>query len=137
MPDAVVFGERASRLMLAFEPESLRGGAKFEFWPRATVELVAQGLRAVGAFSFMGEDLAPFVDRLEAIHRSLSGKASLESEDGDLRLEVRYFDAGRVTVSGHLQPNLYEKTIVTYEIDTDQSYLAETLRVLRSLFPSS
>lgn len=65
----------------------------------------------------------------EAVER-LSGRVDFESTESDVVLSVEFSHRGTATVSGLLRPNGSEKTTLSFNFETDQSMLADTVRQL-------
>jgi len=68
----------------------------------------------------------------EAVER-LSGRVDFESTESDIVLAVEFSHRGTATVSGLLRPNGSERTTLSFNFETDQTMLSETVRQLDEL----
>jgi tetratricopeptide (TPR) repeat protein len=68
----------------------------------------------------------------EAVER-LSGRWTFESTESDIVLAVEFSPRGTATVSGLLRPNGSERTTLSFNFETDQTMLSETVRQLGEL----
>lgn len=132
----IPFDGPSARLALLFESETLPGGADLDGFSAAAVAFESIGVRGTARVYFFDRDLAPFVRSLKVAHAALQGTAILESEEGDFRLIVTCAK-GAVTLTGHLQPSHVNKTTLTYEIASDQSYMNAALLALNRIVPES
>ena len=95
----------------------------------ATAEFLTGRFRAVVDSDLELSDLERFANDLGVLLDRLDGEARLEHIEGQFAAIVR-LRRGRGTITGfvreHIGPNL------EYELDTDQSYLQETLGDVRT-----
>ncbi len=132
-PDRVLFNGPQGGLALSFDLQSFVPVYDPEVWPRAIVAFRTPGLQATMRVCFFPWALSDFAAELASAHHRLDGAATLVSEDGDFRLRVGYEKGGEVTLTGHLQPNLGERSILNDEIATAPSDLNASLAALRAL----
>lgn len=75
---------------------------------------------------------ADFLKSLIPLHEKLDGKVEHESMEGDLSIQVEYFPAGQVIVSGELT-DYYADSTAQFTIETDQSYMNKVILEAKKL----
>ena len=102
-------------------------------WLKTTVSV------AVGPFSgsfnanLTTWEFAQIQEQLAEAVKLLSGRLNFESAESDVVLSVEFSHRGTATVSGLLRPNGSERTTLSFNFETDQSMLSETVRQLDEL----
>ena len=99
-------------------------------WLRSTVRV------SVGPFagdiegSLTTQDFAYFERELSEMLRTLQGKATFQTDEDWLRVEVGMGSRGTATVSGVVKAESGSQASLRFSFETDQSYLGETKRAL-------
>lgn len=102
-------------------------------WPTATVDFGLPGLHAMLKATFFPGSLQECTEKLASIHQPLEGEATIEDEEGRFSLTVAYANGGEVTLAGTFRPTFENDSVLSYQLDTDQSYVGIALRGLQAL----
>lgn len=100
---------------------------------RGTVSIASWGFQAQGKAWFTIADVAKFHDQLSACYQALEGTAHFQTASENLKLEVRFGRKGQVAIEGSFQESHNEGNELKFRIQTDQSYLAQSLEELSAL----
>lgn len=115
------------RVSLSFEYSQSRASAR-EY--RGTVSIASWGYQAQGKVWFAMEDVAAFHQRLRACYEALEGVASLATQEESLKLDVVFERNGRVAIQGTFRESHNEGNELRFRIQTDQSFIAQSLEEL-------
>lgn len=102
-------------------------------WIRCDVELKVGGLRALIGANFVRDDFANLGDELAAALETVSGTASFETYEDALAFEVAFQPNGGAQVSGRAVGSERPRAVVSFDFETDQSYLRQSLVQLRRI----
>ncbi|HEX2535391.1 MAG TPA: hypothetical protein VHK69_16715 [Chitinophagaceae bacterium] len=101
---------------------------------RSVLQLTA-GIFSVQSSLYLSTGaLYRFLQELEKSHRTLSGQAHLNSDEGDLQLTLTFDRQGHVMVAGTFtENNGLCSNELRFELSTDQTFISETLHGLRAI----
>ncbi|MGE5674823.1 MAG: TetR/AcrR family transcriptional regulator [Mycobacterium leprae] len=100
---------------------------------RGTVSIGAWGLQAQGKVWFTTADVAAFRAQLDACYQALDGAATFTTHEEHLKLEVLFGRRGQVEIRGTFHEPANEGNELKFRIQTDQSYIAQSLEQLTDL----
>jgi hypothetical protein len=88
-----------------------------------------------GAFksAFTTYDFIALVEHLKGALATLSGTVSFQNTENDIALNIEFDKRGNGNIHGTAQPHRSPEASLAFRFDTDQSYLAQTLRELESV----
>jgi len=81
-------------------------------------------------------DFAEFLTQLEKVVDSLNGTATFTTLEEGLHIEIKFNHAGHADVFGRARSQtsmLPEPSVLSFSFETDQSFLAQTVRELRGI----
>jgi hypothetical protein len=95
------------------------------------VSIQCGSYRAYGHLQFSTGEIWQFYTELLRAYKDLDGKARFSSGGGNLEFTITFNNKrGHVTIEGLYQEQLTDRTRLVFEIEGDQSYLAEPLAQL-------
>lgn len=97
---------------------------------RGTVSIASWGYQAQGKVWFSVADVAAFHKQLSACYDALEGVASLTTYEESLKLDVVFDCNGRVAIQGTFRESHNEGNELRFRIQTDQSFIAQSLEEL-------
>jgi hypothetical protein len=103
---------------------------------RCEVEVFAAPFRGVVRAEFWAVQLVQFHSDLERMQRELTGRAELTGME-DCHLVIDMAATGRALVTGVIGSIGEQCLRLSFNFDTDQTYLAESLRDFRAALISS
>jgi hypothetical protein len=114
-------------------PERDHRDARSEGWLDAEVWVKLGAWSGRYSAQFHEDDFSPFAEKLEGLHTTLMGEATLSSLDGYLDLTLTGDGLGHISVVGELwdQPRVASHLVVSY--NTDQTALPALRTALASL----
>jgi hypothetical protein len=102
-------------------------------WLKTTVSIAAGPFSGSFRANLTTYEFARLHGQLAEAVKRLSGRVDFESTESDILLAVEFSHRGTATVSGLLRPNGSERTTLSFNFETDQSILSETVRQLDEL----
>lgn len=130
MTRLVLGGNEAEHIELRFNSPQV---ADRDGWLETYVDIVVKGFRgSIRAFVEIA-DLVRFGEQLARLHETLGGNAELATTERQIMLTVQGDGRGRVSVKGaaYSEPCFGNK--LEFELNLDQTFLVEPLRVLRAI----
>jgi hypothetical protein len=106
-------------------------GPSDEGWMRTRTEIVVDGFRAEIRPWFQSGDFVAFEAPLRKLYESLEGEAKLDPLEEQLVLTLNARTGGHILLTGEARSDWGNR--LTFEIEMDQSYLLEPLRVLHAM----
>jgi hypothetical protein len=100
-------------------------------WARARIGLAVEGFTADVFAFFDKEDFTRFARQLHELDQSLSGTASLEPLDQQVKVVLSVGVRGHVKLIGELSSRATFGNKLGYELEFDQTYLKEPLAQLQ------
>jgi len=100
---------------------------------RGTASIASWGFQAQGKVWFTAADVARFHSELAACYQTLTGVATFATQEDTLKLEVVFGRRGQVEFRGTFQESHNEGNELKFRIQTDQSYIAQSLEELSAL----
>jgi AcrR family transcriptional regulator len=100
---------------------------------RGTVSIASWGFQAQGKAWFTTADVAKFHSQLNACYQALDGVATFTTFEENLKLEVVFSHRGRVDIQGTFRETHNEGNELKFRIQTDQSFIAQSLEELAEL----
>ena len=107
-------------------------------WLNSKVELRLGGFRGKFSASLRSEELKSFLVALEVLSAELQGVAEFKTMEQQLSLKLEIDSCGRLAVSGRAEDRAGIGNRLTFEFESDQSYLPgviESLRAVIDRFP--
>lgn len=105
-------------------------------WLRCEVSVKAGPFGGSFKSAFTTYDLIGLADRLKVGLAELSGTVSFQNTEHDIVFDITFDKRGNANVHGTAQPHRSPEGSLTFRFDTDQSYLAQTLRQLEAVLRS-
>ena len=102
-------------------------------WLNSTVSVVAGEFRGTVSAMLMTIDFALFRRRIELLHRTLDGSALFETIEHQLHIECIGNGMGRIQIKGTIADGVIEGTQLTFEFDSDQTFLPPIIRQLKKI----
>ena len=99
-------------------------------WLRSEVTVTVGPFSGMFRCALTTFDLARFADELKISLTVLSGKVPFRTFENDIDLEISFEARGTASIRGTLKPQESLQASMAFTIDSDQSYLANTLRQL-------
>lgn len=105
-------------------------------WLKCHIAIKAGPFTGTFKSSFTTYDLVALAERLKGALGTLAGTVSFENSEGDVVLEIIFDKRGAATIQGTAQPHRSPEGSLTFRLDTDQTYLAQSLRQLNAVIRS-
>lgn len=105
-------------------------------WLSATVIARIGTFTANVTASITTSDLARFANALQSTLDNLSGEAVFDPEEEALRIAITFLPNGGARVYGQVRSQRPREACLTFDFDSDQSFLTATLRDLNALATS-
>ena len=105
-------------------------------WLRARCSVTVAEFSAVLSLALVTHDFARFADELEQAVQLLKGTAAFSTAEAGLAVEVKFTTAGHAEVCGSVRSQtsfVPDRSVLSFSFETDQSYLAHTVRELRAV----
>ncbi len=128
--DKFTLAGETGRISLSFEYVQCGAG---DCDCRGTVSIASWGFQAQGKVWFTAADVARFHSQLNACYQALDGVAAFTTNEGNLKLQVVFGRHGRVDIQGTFQETHNEGNELKFRIQTDQSFIAQSLEELAEL----
>jgi hypothetical protein len=116
---------------------SLPPSYSVEGWAQAEVEVSVNGFQGRIWPSVEAIDFKLFATQLRAVYESLRGEATFSPREEQFTLKVTAKSGGHIEVTGTAWSKATYENKLTFVLELDQSYLAEPLQELESLFHAS
>lgn len=130
--DKFTLAGETGRVSLSFEyAQCGEGGCDL----RGTASIASWGFQAQGKVWFTAADVARFHTDLNTCYQALSGAATFTTHDENLKLEVTFGQRGWVDIRGTFRETHHEGNELTFRIQSDQSFIAQSLAELAELVP--
>ena len=104
-----------------------------EGWLQASCDFNYQGFKAHFSFSSMLNDFFPFYDQLQTLYQTLSGKAVYLNIERNIELTFLADGLGHILIKGELRHTNNPYLIISFQIDTDQTFLPEIIRECKEI----
>ena len=91
---------------------------------------------AVLSLALVTHDFARFADELEQAVQLLKGTATFSTVEAGLGIEIKFTTAGHAEVFGSARSqtsNVPDVSVLSFSFETDQSFLAHTVRDLKTI----
>jgi hypothetical protein len=102
-------------------------------WLKTTVSVAAGPFSGSFRSNLTTWDFAKLHEQLAEVVKRLSGRVDFESSESDVVLSVEFSPRGTATIAGLLRPNGSERMTLSFNFETDQSALSETVQQLDEL----
>ena len=105
-------------------------------WLRAECSVTVAEFSAVLSLSLVTHDFARFTDQLEQAVKLLKGTATFSTAEEGLAVEIKFTTAGHAEVFGSVRSQtsfVPDQSILSFSFETDQSFLAQTVRELKAI----
>jgi hypothetical protein len=97
---------------------------------KSTIEIEIGSYNVKSLLYISTGDIYTFYRKLIECHRTLKGEALLESYEKNLRVKMTFNEQGHVNISGYFREYSHSRNELTFEMDTDQSYLNHSISEL-------
>ncbi len=94
---------------------------------KSAIEIKAANYRISGQLYIATGEIFNFYKQLKDCQRTLKGKATLTSYEGNLSVEFNFDEQGHVQINGNFQEYQHSENELIFELDSDQSYFNETI----------
>jgi hypothetical protein len=98
---------------------------------RCSIEIFSNSFSANGVIYISTAQFHDFYIQLKKANESLDGCASIDSYENDFNTKVTFDGLGHATIQGYYSK--YEENELKFQFDTDQTFIAETLRELSKI----
>lgn len=105
-------------------------------WLKAKCSVVVSEFSCVLGLSLRTHDFVQFLRQLEEAVRQLKGTAVFATLEEGLEFEIKFKSAGQAELSGRARSQtslVPDQTVLSFSFETDQSFLAETIRELNGI----
>src|SRR6266481_2749165 len=105
-------------------------------WLRARCSVTVAEFSAVLSLALVTHDFARFTDELEQAVQLLKGTATFSTVEAGLAIEIKFTTAGHAEVLGSARSqtsNVPDVSVLLFSFETDQSFLAHTVRELKTI----
>lgn len=102
-------------------------------WVRVSVLVVVGAFSGEYAAAFLTSDFVGFREELQALHRSLEGKASFSTLEDQLSLELTGNGRGGIALKGIAIDAPGTGNRLEFELELDQSYIPSVLEGLNEI----
>jgi hypothetical protein len=128
-------GERGRRLtIVTYRYEQEKSQNPYDAsWLQCSVEVDLGQFRGAVNASFMTHDFAGFLEELEKVVNADALLATFNTMEEALSLRVELDRAGHATINGKLREVDWNGTELSFTIESDRSFLTETITELRAL----
>jgi len=99
-------------------------------WLKCALTVEATPFSGTFNSAFTTHDLVHLYEQLENSLSSLSGTVSFENTENDIAFDIEFNKRGGATLSGAAHPHKWLGASLQFRLETDQSYLAQTMRQL-------
>ncbi len=99
----------------------------------ADIEMSVGNLSANSKFYLSTGNIFTFYEELKECYEKLSGKAIFESYEKNLNFEVIFELTGKIRIAGNFIENHHSQNELKFELQSDQSYLPQTLLQLSKI----
>ncbi|QHL89065.1 hypothetical protein GU926_17175 [Nibribacter ruber] len=136
MEEFSIKGENGNYLKITFQeifgfPEKTCHWGGYEL--RATLEIKSGDFTAKSSLYTSTGEIYEFYTMLRDCNERLSGLASLENFEGELKLSIQFTNLGQVNVSGSLSKVDALHNELNFELNSDQSYITGTIDELKKI----
>jgi hypothetical protein len=100
-------------------------------WLRVEASVSVGSFRAKEQIAILTGDLESLANQLEKLHKKLTGTATFETLEEQLRFEVKGDGRGHMDLTGKLSSPEPNANILTFHLEFDQTQLAESIAQLR------
>lgn len=105
-------------------------------WLRCDLTIKAGPFTGAFKCALTTYDLFAFAERLKSSLAVLSGTASFQNTEQDIAFEIDFDRRGTARIQGTAQPHRSLEGSLGFRFDTDQTYLAQSLRQLEAVLRS-
>jgi hypothetical protein len=105
-------------------------------WLRCEVAVKVGPFAGTFKAAFTTYDLIAFSERLRSAVTTLAGSVSFQNTEGDIDLDIALDKRGGAVIKGRANPNGLLETFLQFRLDSDQSYLTQTLGQLEAVLRS-
>jgi hypothetical protein len=116
---------------------SLPASYSAEGWAQAEVEICVHGFHGRIWPLVEAIDFQLFATQLRAVYESLEGEATFNPREEQFTLKVTAKSGGHIEVTGTAWSKATYENKLSFILEVDQSFLAEPLRELEGLLPTS
>jgi len=105
-------------------------------WLRARCSVSVAEFSAVLSLALATHDFARFADELEQAVQLIKGTATFSTVEAGLAIEIKFTTAGHAEVFGSARSqtsNVPDVSVLSFSFETDQSFLARTVRELKTI----
>jgi hypothetical protein len=105
-------------------------------WLVASCSVVVGEFSCILRLSLVTSDFVQFLAQLEDAVRSLSGNATFISLEEGLQIEIKFNHAGHADLFGRARSRISlvpDQSELSFSFETDQSFLARTVRELKGI----
>lgn len=100
-------------------------------WVRGNVSVIVGGFTGKFNAAFLSEDFSRFLEKLNKLYESLSGKAEFTTMEGQLLLEAEGDGKGHIRVRGEAIDVAGTGNRLVFNFEIDQIQLAQTIKELK------
>ena len=101
---------------------------------QSQLEIKSQGLTVLTNLYISTGELYNFYEQLSNAYNSLTGTANLSSYEGNLNLSLTFDNLGHANINAEYREYIEPSYSVKFNMETDQSYLKETVSELERIY---
>ena len=101
---------------------------------KGVLKIKSGAYSATSDYHFTTGELSDFLEQLRTCYDSLSGTAVLANHEDENLIKCEFLKNGHITVSGEYQSAVHKKNRLTFEFDTDQTQILETIDYLERVY---
>ncbi|RNI27878.1 hypothetical protein EFA69_17445 [Rufibacter immobilis] len=136
MEEFSMIGENGNYLKVKFQevygfPESTCHWGGYEL--RAAVDMKSGSFTANSTFWTSTGELYEFYKKLEACNEEVKGSADFANYEDNLKFTINYNNLGQVNITGNFNTFSDLENELTFEFNSDQSYLKKTVGELKQI----
>ena len=100
----------------------------------SAVEIKSSNYTAKGQINISTGEIYEFYKQLQECYTTLEGKALLTSHEKNLEMIMTFNGKGHIKINGIFKAHHNIANALFFELNTDQSYLHETLKSLKNVY---
>ena len=135
MPEAIKFGGEQGSLTIDVYGYERPGAEDLDDanWLKCALTIKVGPFNGAFRSAFTTYDLAVLAENLKKALASLSGTVSFQNTEQDIVLDMAFDKRGTAIIIGTAQPHRSLEASLKFRLDTDQSYLVQTLHEVEAV----
>lgn len=134
MEEFSIIGENDNHIIIEFTkvfgfPEKTSHFGGYEL--QASLKIKSGNFNLKSSYYTSTGELFMFYEQLKKINEKVSGKANYSSYEANLKLDIEYDKLGHVNVSGSFIENTFYNNKLSFEFETDQTFITQTINDLK------